>query len=215
MNFSPDQEPHTPSGNAGRGRKTRRASTRGATRCMVTCAVFCALSVVMLAIGTVLAIIDVTAAVLAAVIILLLYLCYGARYALLSYTVTSVLGAVLMPQSLAVWSYVGLMGYYPVLKRRLDRLPRLLGWIVKLLLFAVVMGLCLLGFHFLVFGGEGSLRDTFLRLYGEEESGTPLMAWSLLGLSLLTYILFDLLLDRLLILYELRFRRRVEKWIKP
>ena len=216
MNFSPDQEPYTPNdhGNGEGGRKTRRSGTRGATRCMVTCAILCALSVVTLAIGTVLEIIDLTAAAMAAVVILLIYLCYGARYALLSYAVTGVLGAVLMPQSLAVWSYVGLMGYYPVVKRRLDRLPRILGWIVKLLLFAAVMGVCLVGFYFLLYGGEGSLGDTFLRLFGEEESGTPLMAWALLGLSLFTYIVFDLLLDRLLILYELRFRRKVEKWMK-
>ena len=216
MNFSPDQEPYTPNDNSNGdgGRKTRRASTRGATHRMVTCAILCALSAVMLGIGTVLEIIDLTAAAMAAVVILLIYLCYGARYALLSYAVTGVLGVVLLPQSLAVWSYVGLMGYYPVIKSRLDRLPRLLGWIVKLLLFAVVMGLCLVGFHFLVFGGEGSLADSFLRLFDEEE-GKTLLAWGLLGLSLFTYIVFDLLLDRLRMVYEIRFRRRVEKWMKP
>ena len=211
MNFSPDQEPYTPPSG---GRKTRHTGTRGATRRMVTCAILCALSTVMLGIGTVLEIIDLTAAAMAAVVILLIYLCYGARYALLSYAVTGVLGAVLLPQSLAVWSYVGLMGYYPVIKSRLDRLPRVLGWIIKILLFAVVMGLCLVVFHFLVFGGEGSLADSFLRLFDEEE-GKTLMAWGVLGLSFFTYVIFDLLLDRLHIVYELRFRRRVEKWMKP
>ena len=211
MNFSPDQEPYTPPSD---GRKTRHTGTRGATRRMVTCAILCALSTVMLGIGTVLEIIDLTAAAMAAVVILLIYLCYGARYALLSYAVTGALGVVLLPQSLAVWSYVGLMGYYPVIKSRLDRFPRILGWVIKLLLFAVVMGLCLVVFHFLVFGGEGSLADSFLRLFDEEE-GKTLMAWGVLGLSLFTYVIFDLMLDRLRVIYELRFRRRVEKWIKP
>lgn len=218
MNFSPDQEPYTPNGQSENGwggeRKTRRSGTRGATRRMVTCAILCALSTVMLGIGTVLEIIDLTAAAMAAVVILLIYLCYGARYALLSYAVTGALGVVLLPQSLAVWSYVGLVGYYPVIKSRLDRLPRILGWIVKLILFAVVMGLCLVVFHFLVFGGEGSLADSFLRLFDEEE-GKTLMAWGVLGLSLFTYVIFDLMLDRLRVIYELRFRRRVEKWMKP
>ena len=211
MNFSPDQEPYTPPSD---GRKTRHTGTRGATRRMVTCAILCALSTVMLGIGTVLEIIDLTAAAMAAVVILLIYLCYGARYALLSYAVTGALGVVLLPQSLAVWSYVGLMGYYPVIKSRLDRFPRILGWVIKLLLFAVVMGLCLVVFHFLVFGGEGSLADSFLRLFDEEE-GKTLMAWGVLGLSLFTYVIFDLMLDRLRVIYELRFRRRVEKWMKP
>lgn len=211
MNFSPDQEPFMPSSD---DRKTRRSGTRNATRRMVTCAILCALSVVMLGIGTVLEIIDLTAAAMAAVIVLLVYLSYGARYALLSYAVTGVLGVMLMPQSLAVWSYVGLMGYYPVIKSRLDKFPRVFGWLVKLMLFAVVMGLCLIVFHFLVFGGEGSLTDSFLRLFDEEE-GKTLMAWAVLGLSLFTYVIFDLMLDRLRIVYEIRFRRRVEKWMKP
>lgn len=211
MNFSPDQEPFMPSSD---DRKTRRSGTRNATRRMVTCAILCALSVVMLGIGTVLEIIDLTAAAMAAVIVLLVYLSYGARYALLSYAVTGVLGVMLMPQSLAVWSYVGLMGYYPVIKSRLDKFPRVFGWLVKLLLFVAVMAVCLVIFHFLVFGGEGSLTDSFLRLFDEEE-GKTLMAWAVLGLSLFTYVIFDLMLDRLRIVYEIRFRRRVEKWMKP
>ena len=214
MNFSPDQEPYTPPSDRGNGRKTRRSGTRGATHRMVTCAILCALSTVALAIGTILEIIDLTAAAMAAVIVLLIYLCYGARYALLSYAVTGALGVMLMPQSLAVWSYIGLMGYYPVIKSRLDRLPRILAWLVKLLLFCVVMSLCLVVFHFLVLGGEGSLTDSFLRLFDEEE-GKTLMAWAVLGLSLFTYVIFDLMLDRLRIIYEIRFRRRVEKWMKP
>ena len=214
MNFSPDQEPYTPPSDRGNGRKTRRSGTRGATHRMVTCAILCALSTVALAIGTILEIIDLTAAAMAAVIVLLIYLCYGARYALLSYAVTGALGVMLLPQSLAVWSYIGLMGYYPVIKSRLDRLPRILAWLVKLLLFCVVMSLCLVVFHFLVLGGEGSLTDSFLRLFDEEE-GKTLMAWAVLGLSLFTYVIFDLMLDRLRVIYEIRFRRRVEKWMKP
>ncbi len=204
----------TVSPNNGHSRKTRRSNTRGATRRMVTCAILCALSVVVLGIGTLLQIIDLTAAAMAAVIILLIYLSFGGRYALLSYAVTGVLGAILMPQSLAVWSYIGLMGYYPVIKKRLDALPRLLGWLVKLLLFTAVMAVCVVIFHFLVMGGEGHLMDSVLALFGEAE-GKSLMAWGVLGLSLVTFMIFDLLLDRLLVLYNLRYRHRVEKWLKP
>ncbi len=203
----------TPSG-GNRPRRSRRTGTRGATRRMVTCAIFAALSVVILGLGTILQIVDLTASALAAIIILLLYLCYGARYALLSYAVTSVLAAVLMPQSFAVWSYIGLMGYYPVLKHKLDRLPKLLSWCLKLLLFAVVMAGCLLIFHFLIYGGEGSITDSFLRLF-DEENGKSLLAWAILGLSLFTYVIFDLLLARLIFLYHIGYKRRIDQWMKP
>ncbi len=191
-----------------------RATRRKATRHMAMCAVLCALSVVVLAFGTLLEILDLTSAFLAATVILLILMSYGPRYAWLSYAVTGVVGLIFMPQSLAVWTYIGLAGYYPVIKRPLDRLPRAMAWLVKLALFAAVMALCLAVFHFLILGGEGSLLDSFLRLF-DEESGKTAMAWAVLGLSLFTYVLFDLLLDRLTILYCLRWQKRVEKWMKP
>ncbi len=191
----------------------RPRSTHVARR-VAMCSVLCALSTVILGIGTLLDIIDLTSATLAAIVPLLINLSYGPRYALLSYAVTSTLGLLFMPQSFAVWSYIGLMGYYPVLKRVFDRLPRVLGWLIKTLLFSVVMGLCLVAFHFLVMGGEGTLADSFLRLF-DEESGKAVMAWAILGLSFFTFVLFDILLDRLLILYRLRWKRRIDRWMKP
>ena len=178
------------------------------------CAVLCALAVVMLGLGAVIEVIDITAAAVASLVLLPILLCYGARYAWLSYAVTGVLGVLLMPQSLGAWMFAGLTGFYPIIKQKLDRLPRLLGWAVKLLLLTAVLLLYLAIFYLILLGGEGSLFDAFLTGFGEEE-GTPLMAWAVVILSLFTYILFDLLIDRLLILYYLRWQKRVERWMKP
>ena len=192
-------------------RRTRRS---GSTRRIAMCAVLCALAVVMLGLGAVIEVIDITAAAVASLVLLPILLCYGARYAWLSYAVTGVLGVLLMPQSLGAWMFAGLTGFYPIIKQKLDRLPRLLGWAVKLLLLTAVLLLYLAIFYFILLGGEGSLFDAFLKGFGEEE-GTPLMAWAVVVLSLFTYILFDLLIDRLLILYYLRWQKRVERWMKP
>ena len=192
-------------------RRTRRSHT---TRRIAMCAVLCALAVVMLGLGAVIEVIDITAAAVASLVLLPILLCYGTRYAWLSYAVTGVLGVLLMPQSLGAWMFAGLTGFYPIVKQRLDRLPRVLSWAVKLLLLAAVLLLYLGVFYFIMLGGEGSLFDAFLKGFGEEE-GTPLMAWAVIILSLFTYILFDLLIDRLLILYYLRWQKRVERWMKP
>ncbi len=192
------------------------ASPRGrkqTTRAMVSCAVLSALAVVALGVGTLIEVMDLTAASLAAVVILLALQVFGPRYALLAYAVTGVLGLLLMPQSLAVWTFVGLTGYYPVLKARLDRLPRLLAWTLKLALFAAVMAACVLVFHFLVMGGTGAVMDSFLAVFGEA-GGRAALGWAVLALSLLTFVLFDLLISRLLILYRLRWQRRVEKFFR-
>lgn len=192
-------------------RRTRRSHT---TRRIAMCAVLCALAVVMLGLGAIIEVIDITAAAVASLVLLPILLCYGTRYAWLSYAVTGVLGVLLMPQSLGAWMFAGLTGFYPIIKQKLDRLPRLLGWAVKLLLLTAVLLLYLAIFYLILLGGEGSILDAFLKGFGEEE-GTPLMAWAVVVLSLFTYILFDLLIDRLLILYYLRWQKRVERWMKP
>ena len=192
-------------------RRTRRS---GYTRRIAMCAVLCALAVVMLGLGAIIEVIDITAAAVASLVLLPILLCYGTKYAWLSYAVTGVLGVLLMPQSLGAWMFAGLTGFYPIVKQRLDRLPRVLSWAVKLLLLAAVLLLYLGIFYFILLGGEGSLFDAFLKGFGEEE-GTPLMAWAVIILSLFTYVLFDLLIDRLLILYYLRWQKRVERWMKP
>ena len=178
------------------------------------CAVLCALAVVMLGLGAIIEVIDITAAAVASLVLLPILLCYGTKYAWLSYAVTGVLGVLLMPQSLGAWMFAGLTGFYPIVKQRLDRLPRVLSWAVKLLLLAAVLLLYLGIFYFILLGGEGSLFDAFLKSFGEEE-GTPLVAWAVIILSLFTYILFDLLIDRLLVLYYLRWQKRVERWMRP
>lgn len=192
-------------------RRTRRS---GSTRRIAMCAVLCALAVVMLGLGAIIEVIDITAAAVASLVLLPILLCYGTKYAWLSYAVTGGLGVLLMPQSLGAWMFAGLTGFYPIVKQRLDRLPRVLSWAVKLLLLAAVLLLYLGIFYFILLGGEGSLFDAFLKGFGEED-GTPLMAWAVIILSLFTYILFDLLIDRLLILYYLRWQKRVERWMKP
>ncbi len=208
---------YDPQGSPNPSRKPPRRHRRGTahtTRRMVLCAILCALSVVILGFGTILEVMDLSASALAAMVILLVHLVYGPRYALLSYAVTGVLGLLFMPQSLAVWTYIGLMGYYPVLKTALDRLPRAFAWVLKLLLFAVVMAGCILIFHFLFLGGQGSIVDSFLIIFGEE-GGKTAMAWVVLGLSLFIYVIFDLLLDRLIFIYRIRYHRQIEKWMKP
>lgn len=192
----------------------KRKNTARTTRHMAMCAVLCALAVVLLGIGTLVEVFDLTAAAIAAVVLLPILLCYGTRYALLSYAVTAVLGLVLMPQSLASWMFAGLTGYYPIIKRKLDRLPRVPAWVLKLVLLTAILCLYLVVFYFLVLGGEGSLRDAFLMGFGESD-GSPAMAVAVPVLSLFTFILFDLLIDRLLVIYYVKWQKRVEKWMKP
>ena len=200
-----DRNPQSPPRRVRRGR-------RRATRWLVTCALLCALAVVTLTMGALIELFDLTAAAVAAVVLLPILLCYGVRYAILAYVVTGILGVILMPQSLGAWMFLGLTGYYPLVKKLLDRLPRILAWIAKLAVVGVVLFGYLGLFYLIAMGGEGSFLDTLVLGIGEGEGGA-IMAWAAVGLMVFTYVLFDILIDRILVLYYLRWQKRVEKWM--
>jgi len=191
-----------------------RNFTRHTTRRVATCGVFCALAVVMLGLGAVIEVLDVTVSAAAALILLPVLLCYGKKYGWLAYAVTATLGVLLMPQSLAAWMYAGLTGFYPMVKMKLDRLPRIPGWLIKLALLTAVLVLYLAVFYFIMLGGEGSFADAFLLGFGETD-GPPVLAYAVVGLSVFTFVLYDLLIDRILVLYYIKWKKRVEKWLKP
>ena len=59
-----------------------------------------------------------------------------------------------------------------------------------------------------------SFTDAFFAGFGEADE-PPVMAWAVVGLSVFTFVLFDLLIDRLLVIYYIRWKKRVDKWMKP
>ncbi len=207
---SPDNSPAAGRQTPGGGGRSRRSHT---TYRMAVSAIFCALGVVVLGLGALVEVIDMTAAALAALLFLPILYRYGNGYALLCWGVTAILGVMLMPQNLASWLYLCLLGYYPVLKQRLDRLPRLLAVLSKLALVLVALGFYLLLFWLIMMNGEGTLAEIFVTGFGEGE-GSTWMAWILVGLCIMTFFIFDLLIDKLSVLYRLRWRKRVEKWLK-
>ena len=192
---------------------SERRHDRGATKRLAVSSVLCAMAVVAMGLGAVIEVLDLTAAAMASVALLPILLTYGDRYAILAYATTAVLGVILMPQTLSSWLYLGLLGYYPILKRRIDRLPRLLAYLCKLALVCAALAVCFLLMYFIMFGGHSTPQEAFLAAFGEAD-GSPLLAWAFVGLSIFTFGIFDLLIDRILILYRLKWKGRIDKWMK-
>ncbi len=201
----PMSEPNPPRGSS-RGR--RRTTYR-----LAICSVFCALGTVMLGLGALVELIDITCAALAAVLFLPVFYRYGTGYTLLCWAVTSALGLILMPQSLAPWLFACLLGYYPVVKRQVDRLPKPLALLCKLCIIGAALAVYLVLFWLIMMGASGSLTDVLFRGFGEEGTSAALI-WVMIGLCILTFFLFDLLIDRMAILYRLKWQKRAEKWMK-
>ena len=177
------------------------------------CGMLIALSVVLMATTTIVPIAMYIMPILTGVIVILVLRAVGVKYALGVYIATSVLCLILITDKEAALTYALIFGYYPIIKQKFDRLPRVLAWVIKLLLCTAILGVCFLVIHFLMLGG-GDIKTSFVTFFGGGD-GKTLMAWAVVGLSVFTFVLFDLLIDRLLILYYIKWQKRVERWMKP
>ena len=191
----------------------QRSSTAFQTKRLTVCALLSALAVVVLGLGAIIQIMDITLTMVASFVILLIFWCYGKRYAFMSFGVTGILSLILMPQSFAPWMFLGLFGYYPMVKTSMDRLSKIPRVLLKAALLTIVLGVYLVIFYFFTMQGSGSLQDVVLMAFGEPGDG-QWMGWAILFLSYVMFFCYDILIDRLLIIYRYKWQARVEKWIK-
>ena len=95
------------------------------------CGVLSALSVVVLLVGNVLQIGTYAAPMLASFLLIPVLEDYGKKYALLLYAVVSLLSLFLVPDKELVLFYVLVLGYYPVLRVRLNNIRRGQVWLLQ------------------------------------------------------------------------------------
>ena len=114
------------------------------------------------------------------------------------YAVVAVLGATLCPDKETAFVFV-FLGWYPIARPALDRLPRLPRLAAKLLIFNAAVA-ALYALLILVFRPEALLQEA-------RETGAVLLIVLVL-LGNLSFLLLDLVLKRLVILYQIKKRRR-------
>jgi hypothetical protein len=113
------------------------------------------------------------------------------------YAVTAVLGVLLCPDRETAFVFV-FLGWYPLVRPALDRLPRLPRLLMKLLLFltavAALYALLILAFRLEALVAEAG------------ETGLPLLI-ALLILGSAAFLLFDRLLSGLTTLYKIKRKK--------
>ena len=154
--------------------------------------VLAALAVVILLLGGVIPVGTYLAPMLASLPLIVLLpelpksLCLG------WYAVVALLGALLCPDPETAFVFV-FLGWYPIAKPALDRLPRLPRLLCKLLIFNAAV-IALYALLIMVFQLEALVREA-------KEIGAALLI-ALLLLGNVTFLLFDLLLKRLTALWQ-------------
>lgn len=168
-----------------------------ALRHLTLSAMLTALSVVVLYIGALLDVFSLTAVGISSVFLLFAVREMSLAHRLFIYFGTAILSALLLPTPESAVLYVIFGGLYPLVKFPLERVRRpfsLLGKLLLLNAMVTVSELCsILLFHL------------------------PPMVWYLwLALYIVanpTFLLYDMLLDRMLIYYEARLRPRLYRYL--
>ena len=154
--------------------------------------VLAALAVVILLLGGVIPIGTYLAPMLASLPLIVLLAELPKGLCLGWYAVVSILGATLCPDKETAFVFV-FLGWYPVARPALDRIPRLPRLAAKLLIFNLAVA-ALYALLILVFRLEALVNEA-------KETGLALLL-GLLAMGNGTFLLYDLLLKRLTFVYE-------------
>ena len=107
-----------------------------ASRDLALCGVLCALAVAIMAMGTILPVATYCAPVLASMTLLPVLVLCGEKLSWAMFFASAMLSLLLAPDKEAAAIFLAL-GYYPIVKPKLDQKPKIRRWVGKFLLFNV------------------------------------------------------------------------------
>ena len=143
-----------------------------------------ALTVVLMILGAVLELGMYACPLLAGVFFVLVGEKYGRKYHVMLYAVSAVLCFLLVPNIEQNLIFAGFFGWYPIIRPSLQKLPKILSWIVK---FGIFNGVVL------------AIEWLVMRILVPEAVGSAIL-WVLLILGNITFLFYDLMIPRMEIL---------------
>lgn len=161
------------------------------------CGMVAALSVVIMML-TVIPVMTYSAPAFAGILLMVIVIEINKKWAFGVYVAVGILSLLLAADKEAAVMYVAFFGYYPIIKAILEsKLPKILEWISKFLIFNVTM----VASYFVLIRVFGLSMDDMNELgkYG------PLI---LLAMGNVVFVVFDIAITRLATLY-------IYKWQKP
>ena len=161
---------------------------------IAVCSLLSALGVVALWLGRLIPAMDMSMAVIASVFAVAAVIEYGKSAPWLVFAVTSTLSLILMSDNSAVYMYVFFLGFYPIIKEKLERLKKGLCWFLKEIIFNVAMVLLLIG----------------EKLFLAADTSEPWYIYlAFVILAEIAFPLYDIALTRLITLYLRKIRPKL------
>ena len=177
------------------------------TKKLTVSAMTVALGVLFMTLGAVLSVLDLSCAVLASLLVSFIYIEIGSPYTWLVWLATSLISFLLFPGSFMWLVYLSVFGIYPILKGYIERLPRALWLILKLVFLNAMMALLVLFSEVLV--GQSFFGDV------SDIPFDPMIVYAILWVLLnVAFILYDRLIVVLVVFYERKIRPRLSGLLK-
>jgi len=173
---------------------------RGPAYTVAFCSLMAALGAVLMLTGGLIPVMTYCSPLLAGVLLIPVLREHGAKWAWMVWLVTAALSFILSADKEAAFFYL-FLGYYPILKRALDRIrPAPLAFLAKLAFFTLAVGAMYAVIAF-VFRLDVGLEEL-------EELGR-LAAVAFYALLVLSLMIYDVALRNLAFLYEYRLRPKL------
>ena len=161
-----------------------------------------ALSLVFMFLGSVLGIFTYVSPLLCSIIMLIICDVSGKKFAFISYAAVSIISVFFLTDKECALTYAFFFGYYVIIRDKLEKIkPKWLSYIIKLLIFNL-----------------GITASQLLLVYA---FGIPFdMPWGRWGLLVfiilinLVFIMYEFMLKRVILLYQVKYKKKVEKLLK-
>ena len=160
-----------------------------------------ALGTVFMTLGAFVEVMDLTVCALASLIVAFVYIEIGAPYTWLVWLCTSLATFLCFSGSVLWVEYLFVFGIYPILKAYIERLPRFLWLVFKLVFVNAVIWLMVLVCE-MVLG---------VPFFGGETVWINVMVYAVMNVAFVAYDLFITVLVRL---YLVKYRHRFSKFLK-
>ena len=138
---------------------------------------------------------------IAGILLILLVINLGYGYAAAVYFVTAVLSFLLVTDKEAVLYYAAFLGFYPIVKSLIERIPsKVVQYIVKIALFNV----CIIAAFYIGLTVLSIPKESFT-LFG------VYLPWLFLIIGNVFFILYDLCVTKIVTIYLLKWHNRFNK----
>lgn len=166
--------------------------------------ILCGLSIVFLFLTGIFPFADYALPALAGMCLIPLVIDFGYRTAVIAYAAIGVLAALIAPNKQSVVLFIAFLGYYPILKGRLETLKsRVLEWAVKLIWFNAA---AVLSYYLMVqVLGMSQVMQDF--------QAFRLGVWGILLIGNVVFVIFDLALTRVISMFIRQIRPKYIRYL--